>query len=433
MVAGNWSNTMINATESVTRSRRMLTVCSLAGMLLAAVWATTHQSARVHKPEEFGARHDGVTDDTVAIQRAADACIGGGTLLLASGTYLSGPITLSTDTTLDIEKGSTLLGTTDHNRYLTRSSGKMRPLVGGQRVHDITLTGGGTIDGQGQSWWSDVKAAKAANKDLPDRPRMVEFDRIRHLRVNNLTLQNSPMFHLVPSTAEDVVIDRVRIVAPADSPNTDGIDPTGRDMVISNCLIDVGDDNVALKSGHVDPDHPDAATANITVVDCVFLHGHGLSIGSETLGGVQHVRALRIRFDGTVTAIRIKSARDRGGQISDIFYNDIKIANVGTAVLITDYYPKIPKTDDAQPVTASTPDIHDIHLMNVVASGAKTLGGIYGLPERPIRNVLFTGVSLSGSKGMTVRNSSLTLDHSKLIANQDVALIREVGAEVKGD
>jgi len=106
---------------------------------------------------------------------------------------------------------------------------------------------------------------------------------------------------------------------------------------------------------------------------------------------------------------------------------------VGTAVLITDYYPKIPKTDDAQPVTASTPDIHDIHLMNVVASGAKTLGGIYGLPERPIRNVLFTGVSLSGSKGMTVRNSSLTLDHSKLIANQDVALIREVGAEVKGD
>jgi polygalacturonase len=232
-----------------------------------------------------------------------------------------------------------------------------------------------------------------------------------------------------------VLIENVTIASPADAPNTDGIDPSGRDMLIQNVTIDTGDDNIAIKSGQDDPAHPGAATANIVIRNCTFRHGHGLSIGSETNGGVQNVLAENITFDGTTTALRIKTSRGRGGTVKGVVYRNIRMANVGQAVLITAYYPKIPPEDDAAlPVDAKTPDISDIRLENVTGqTGIKKLGGVIGLPERPVRGVVFDRVTLTADKPLDVRNAEVTLNGSVLALSGGPgadAIVKQVGASV---
>jgi polygalacturonase len=388
----------------------------LAG--LAAFWTAPAAAAqRVCLPENYGARHDGTTLDTQAIQHALDTCGSHGTVQLGSGVYLSGPLVLKSGATLEVAKGAILRATTDKAAY--QHGDGMLALINASNAHDLTLQGKGVIDGQGASWWAEVKRAKAAGEQEAPRPRLILLNHVNRVTVQDLTLQNSPSFHLVPADASHVLIDGVTIRAPADAPNTDGIDPSGRFMLIRNTTIDVGDDNIAIKSGHSDPQYPASATANITIRDCTFLNGHGLSIGSETNGGVQNILAERIQFDGTTTALRIKTDRDRGGEISHVTYRDIRIAHVREAIDITSYYPKIPADDTPRPLAAMTPNIHDILFDNVTGhEGIGDLGTMVGLPERPLRNIKMKRVDLSAAKGLTVRNAQLKTDTTQLkVAN----------------
>jgi polygalacturonase len=376
--------------------------------MVAAVATGSSANAKVCVPESYGAHHDGATDDTLAIQKAIDACGRGDTIRLAAGVYLSGPITLTSGQTFEVAKGATLLAQTAPELY-RRADGKMGALINADHAENLTLTGGGTIDGQGSAWWPAIRAAKAANAALPPRPRLIHLSKVKNLKVTQLTLQNSPSFHLVPDDADGVLIDGITIRAPADSPNTDGIDPSGHHMLMQNMTIDVGDDNVAIKSGKRDPEHPEGEASDITIRNSTFLHGHGLSIGSETNGGVSHIRADHITFEDTVTGIRIKTSRDRGGAVHDIKYSDMKMTNVGQAILITSYYPKVPDTDTAQPISATTPDIYDVTVERVTAEGSKKAGGIYGLPERPLHDIRLIDVDLRADEGLTIRNASASL------------------------
>jgi polygalacturonase len=275
-------------------------------------------------------------------------------------------------------------------------------------VSELAITGGGVIDGGGSAWWGDVRKAKRENTPEPPRPRLVTLSRCQHIRLESITLRNSPSFHFVPSNCEDVAVTGVKITAPADSPNTDGIDPSAsRNVRISKCTIDVGDDNIAVKSGAVDPKHPEAASEDIVVSDCVFLHGHGMSIGSETNGGVRNLRVERCTFRDTTTGIRIKSDRTRGGLVSNISYTDITMENVKTAILITAYYPKVPATDAAQPVTDKTPMYDNIRITNVKAEGSASAGTIVGVPERPLKGIVLDRVSIAAKTGLVIRNASV--------------------------
>jgi polygalacturonase len=112
------------------------------------------------------------------------------------------------------------------------------------------------------------------------------------VRVEGVTIQNSPFWQLVPYYCDDVVIHNVRILAPYPSPNTDAVDPFSSSNVrIDHLYADTGDDNIAIKSGSIDSPGGDDPSRNITISDCTFLHGHGLSIGSEIAGGAQqHTR-----------------------------------------------------------------------------------------------------------------------------------------------
>lgn len=373
---------------------------------------------RVCDPHTYGAKADGITKDTAAIQSAIDACskAGGGTVKLAGGTFISAPLDLKSNITLDIAKGTTLLGSPDHGDYPRKIEFRApgyRALLTSTNAENITLTGGGTIDGNGKSWWDAVRGTKDAGLlgSENTRPRLIVFDHSKHLKIENLTVQNSPYWQIIPYYSDDVIIRDVRILADPHSPNTDAIDPfSSSNIIIDHVYADVGDDNIAIKSGMINSPGPDAPSKNITITDCEFLHGHGLSIGSEIAGGAQNIRAERIHFKGTDQGVRIKANRDRGADVSNIVFKDITMEDVKTSILISEYYPKaLPEGEvAAEPVQRLTPHFHDVTIENVKSINSGWAGVIIGLPEAPVQNVILKNINIQAKKGMQIAYATVT-------------------------
>ena len=391
----------------------------LAGLALTAVSvaspANALPSSTICDPHSYGAKVDGVSKDTAAIQAAIDACEqrGGGTVRLSAGTWLSAPIVLKSNITLQLDKGATLLGSSDHQDYPAKTEFRVPgrwSLVSATEATNVSITGEGVIDGAGESWWQEARAVGEHGVMGSDhtRPRLVVFDHCRHVLVEGVTIQNSPMWQLVPYYSDDVTIRNVRVLAPQHSPNTDAIDPfSSSHVVIDHVYADVGDDDVAIKSGKANSEGPDDPSRDITITDCTFLHGHGLSVGSEIAGGAQNIHAERIHFDGTDNGIRIKANRDRGSDVSALTFRDIDMKNVKNAIIISEYYPKIlpPDPDPAQPVTRLTPHFHNITLENVTATDIVSAGAIAGLPEAPIRGVIMKNVRIEAQHGLAISNA----------------------------
>lgn len=413
---------------------------TFAALFVFASAGTLHAAGNCD-PRAYGARGDGTTKDTAAIQQAIDACEsqGGGTVRLSAGTYVSAPIVLKSNITFELDKGATLLGSPDHADYPAKTEFRepdLQPLVSATGAHNLTITGGGTIDGNGASWW-------AAARSIHDhgvlgnhpRPKLIVLDHCRHVRVEGITIQNSPMWQLVPYYTDDIVIRNVRILAPQHSPNTDAIDPfSSSHVTIDHVYSDVGDDNVAIKSGAINSPGPDAPSRDITITDCTFMHGHGLSIGSEIAGGAQNITAQRIHFEGTDNGIRVKANRDRGNDVSHLLFRDITMKDVKNALIISEYYPQVmpPRDNAAQPVGRLTPHFHDIELQNVSAMGSETAGAIVGLPESPVKDVELRNVEISAQTGLTVGYAGVSMTHVQIEAAKGEAISQMAGAEVTG-
>jgi polygalacturonase len=406
----------------------------------AAISANALDSSPVCNPRAFGAKGDGVSKDTAPIQSAIDACAhqGGGTVRLIAGTYLSAPIVLKSNITLQLDKGATLLGSTDHADYPPLTIfhlPDLQPLVSAANATNVAITGEGVIDGNGESWWQEARAVRNAGvlgAGHP-RPKLIIFDHCKHVRVEGVTIQNSPMWQLVPYYSDDVVIRNIRILAPARSPNTDAIDPfSSSNVIIDHVFADVGDDNIAIKSGPINSPGPDDPSRDITITDCTFLHGHGLSIGSEIAGGARNIRAERIHFEGTDNGIRVKANRDRGNDVSHLFFRDITMKDVKNALVISEYYPKIlpPDSETAQPVTRLTPRFHDIVLENVTATDSTMAGAIVGLPEAPISKVVLRNVKISAKTGLTIAYADVSGKHVTVQAETGEAIVKQAGAKV---
>jgi len=409
--------------------------------LVGAFLLAAPASALTCDPGKYGAKADGITKDTKAIQAAIDDCAakGGGTVTLAYGTYLSAPIVLKSNITLEVKHDATLLGSPDHDDYpqttVFRAPGR-QSLISAVNAQNITITGTGIIDGNGASWWRDAKGTRPSGimGQIVFRPRLIVFDHSRHIRITGVTVQNSPSWQIVPYYCDDVAIRGIKVLAPADSPNTDAIDPfSSSNVTISNVTADVGDDNIAIKSGKINSPGPDAPSRNITITDCIFLHGHGLSIGSELAGGAQTIVAERIHFKGTDQGIRIKSNRDRGHDVSHMIFKDIDMEGVKTAILISEYYPEVapPQNNAAKPIGRLTPFFHDFHFENITATGSDVAAVIYGLPESPVKNLSMKNVRLSAAKGLTVSDAqNVTFEGVKVTAAQGKAIDIRPSAKV---
>lgn len=409
------------------------------------------QGAEVFNVRTLGAKGDGTTFDTATIQKALDACANsGGTVEFPAGTYLSKPLTVHSRTTVKLDAGATLQASTNQVDFMkipgdwlkVRGGSDFIPFIGGERLTDVTFTGSGTIDGGGSVWWGEAEKARQIKSGytLP-RPNLIVIEQSKNLRFENITLQNSPKFHLVPSDCEDVIISNVTILAPERAANTDAIDPSGRRMLITKCRIDVGDDNVAIKAGRKIPGQ-EFQSEDITVTDCTFLHGHGMSIGSETSGGVRNITVKNCTFENTENGLRIKSDARRGGLVENISYSDITMSNVVPAITFTCFYQNNSSGDakrgtapaaDAPPATGDKlPVYRNIRVSNLKATSLKSAGMIMGMPDNCISNVVFDNVQIFAPKGLTIRNAKgIQFTNSKISAVAGAPVILE-NAEVNG-
>ncbi|HEX3624189.1 MAG TPA: glycoside hydrolase family 28 protein [Verrucomicrobiae bacterium] len=402
-------------------------------------------SARVFNVLDYGAKTDGTTLDTTPIQKALDECgeSGGGTVEFPAGVYLSQPIVLRGETTFKLDSGATLLAVTNQSDFMktpgdwlkARSSGDFVPFITGKHLKNITFTGRGTIDGNGYVWWGEAEKARqrVPGYSLP-RPNLLILQQCKNVVIENVTLQNSPKSQFVPDECEGVVVSNVTILAPEHAANTDGIDPSdSRNVLITRCHIDTGDDDIAIKSGHKAPDH-EFACENISVSDCLFLHGHGMSIGSETYGGVRNVTVTNCVFNGTENGLRIKSQRGKGGLVENIVFEDIHMTNVDPALTFTCYYmansakdpvqKAPPESDAAQAMTEKTPIFRDIYIKNVTANCPRDAGIIMGLPESGISNVVFENVNILAATGMKIENAKgIQFKNSKVRPDEDKPFI----------
>lgn len=418
--------------------RRLMGIAT-AAIFMAGTAASLHAAA-VCNVKDYGAKGDGATKDTKAIQSAIDACAqkGGGTVTLPAGNYLSAPIVLKSNITLHLDKGATLLGSTDHADYPSitefRAPG-LQSLVSAKDANNITINGEGTINGQGESWWEmayKIKGSGILGTNHP-RPRLVVFDHCKHIVIEGVTIENSPMWQVVPYYSDDVTIRNVRILAPHHSPNTDAMDPfSSSNVLIENVYADVGDDNVAIKSGMINSPGPDSPSRNIIVRNCIFMHGHGMSIGSELAGGAQNITAENIQFNGTDQGIRVKANRDRGNVVKNLVFRDLTMKDVKNAIVISEYYPRIAPEGgvEAAPVGRLTPHFSDITIENVTATRSTSAGAIYGLPESPVKNVVLKNVKISAEHGLTIGYADVSGDNVQVTAAKGEAITQLAGAKV---
>jgi polygalacturonase len=373
---------------------------------------------------ELGATGDGESLDTAAVQKAFDALKkSGGTVVFPAGNYVCGPLVLKgSHITVQLEAGATLSATTNQAQFLktgsgdwlaAKSSGDFNPFLSIKDGEDVTLTGKGVIEGNGHVWWEEAEKArqKVSGYTLP-RPNLIVPTRITNLRVSGITIQNSPKFALVPTECEDVWIEGVKITAPERAANTDAIDPSiSRNVVVTNCFIDVGDDNIAIKSGKK-VEGREFACENITIVDCVFKHGHGMSIGSETVGGVRNVLVRNVSFENNENGIRIKSDTKRGGTVENLVCENITMKNVNPAITLTTVYQgtsagdKKPGEAVVTPVSGGNiPAYRNIRISNLTATCPNSAGLILGLTESCISNVVLENVSITAAKPFTISNA----------------------------
>ena len=338
---------------------------------------------------------------TQTIQRAIDeaAAQGGGCVVVPAGEYETAGLVLRSHVELHLEAGALLRFTDDFDAYpviRTRWEGyeqdSRRPLIYAKGETDVRLTGPGTLEGQGQRWW---KAFRAGDIQAA-RPCFVCFEDCERVVMSDFTVRNSPAWTIHPLRCENVSIRGLSVVNPSDSPNTDGIDPEScRNVRISDCHIDVGDDCIAVKAGTEDAEQR-VPCENVTITGCTMVHGHGgVVLGSEMSGDIRRVAITGCVFDGTDRGVRIKTRRGRGGSVEDVSITALVMNDVLCPLVVNLMYfcgkdgrAPIVSDPNPQPVTERTPHVRRIRMADIVVTNAKSAAAcLCGLPEAPLEDI----------------------------------------------
>ena len=347
--------------------------------------------------KEYGAVGDGIADDTAAIQRAIEDAnsLGGGVVVLSGGVFLSGPIRLANRICLQID-GDAMLKMLPYERYVevAWAEGRYEPLILGGNLHDVAIKGAGVIEGQGQPWWDEFRAGGLRTTK---RPIEALFYGSRRVLIQGVLFQNAPNIHLSIGSCDDVTIDGVRVETEPGTPNTDAFNVRGHNILVQNCVISCGDDNIALSG----------PSEGITIRNCRFLRGHGVSIGSYTRNGLSNMLVENCTFNRTESALRGKSDRGRGGVVENLHYRNIGITGVKRPIYFTSEYThkmKDPNEETVEPFTALTPVWRNVTFENVTAlvPGKYPAGTLWGLPEAPIESFTFRNVNITAYKGFEV-------------------------------
>lgn len=390
----------------------------------------------------FGARNDGSAMATGAFRAAITAAqkAGGGTVYVPAGTYVSGPIEMVSNLTLYFDAGATIkfpaakLPFTPGRQQGIETLTPM-PLIGGHDLENVTVEGRGVLMSSNADWmklhprimptesdpgsangphWEHLLQSLEAHKSVSEaeyravaaelRPSFIRFMNCKNVLIKDLRIVGSPMWtvHLLyteNATVENMVIETYPGV------HTDGIViDSSRFVRLSNDYIDTGDDGIVIKSGKdANGLRVHRPSENIAITNCTVHHAHGaVTIGSETSGSVRNLVASNITADDTENGIRIKSRRGRGGVVENIRFDNWTMRNVGTAIVVTNYYLMEGETRSGgpEPLSIRTPAFRNIAISNVTIDGAKRLIDIDGLPEKPIEGLHIQDVMGKGETGL---------------------------------
>ena len=281
-------------------------------------------------------------------------------------------------------------------------------IVCGINVENVVITGEGTIDGNAgfDNWWYNVKV-----RNIAWRPRLFFINHCRNVTMHGITVQNSPSWTLHPYFSDHLKFIDVKIKNPANSHNTDGLDPEScTDVRVLGTYISVGDDCIAIKSGKIYMGRKHKIpTSDMEVRQCCMRDGHGaVTVGSEIAAGVKDVHIRDCIFMNTDRGLRVKTRRGRGRDsvLDDISFENITMDNVMTPFVVNSFYFCDPDgrteyvgTKEALPVDERTPKIESIEFRNIVCRNAHYCGAyIYGLPEQKIERLVFDNVSITYAK-----------------------------------
>jgi DNA sulfur modification protein DndE len=349
--------------------------------------------------EQFGAVKDGITLNTAAINKTIDACAskGGGTVLIPSGLWLTGPIVLKSNVELHTERGALVLFTPDHLQYPLMSgyfegvlAARCQSPISANNAENIAITGEGIFNGSGDTWrpvkkekltdsewkkkiasggvlsenkntwYASESALKGSvtgdvgklvgGKKISDfepvrdflRPVMLQFTGCRNILLDGVTFENSPAWTLHLLMSEQITVRGVVCKNPEYGQNTDAIDlESCKNIYMSRCTFDVGDDGICIKSGRDEEGRKRGIpTENVVVEDCTVYHAHGgFVVGSEMSGGARNLFVSNCTFIGTDIGLRFKTTRGRGGIVENVYASNIRMRNIpGEAILFDMYY-----------------------------------------------------------------------------------------------
>lgn len=373
-------------------------------------------SANTFNIKDYGASTS-AADNTKAIQKALDAVpTTGGMVVIPAGTWMFGStdqmtsktevLSIKSKTVLHLCAGATLklveYGKAPNDKTL---------FIGckNRKQNDIIIEGEGEtsiIDGQGTRWW---KARD--NKETFNPGAMIRFEQGSRFMVRNIKIQNTPGVNLTISNsgkASDATIHDVTIYNPASdtkteqpSHNTDGISIWGHHVNIYDCNISTGDDNIVC----------DDNAQYVHVWNCKMGTGHGASFGSFT-NNMHDIIYEDLTFKKTDSGFRLKSQRDRSGDVYNLIFRNCTMTGVRNPIYIETWYDlgtkPIPSEATAAEVTPKTPAFRDILIQNVTSTGTPyntSAKGyfpiyIYGLPESYVKNITLDNVQVEAKKGM---------------------------------
>ncbi len=384
---------------------------------------------------------DGKSDDTSAIQSLILSMPADTTIYFPKGTYCINPIFLKSNISLYLDKDAVLLANNDRTTfpiipgYLESYDGKTEVTVASWEgnplecfasivscfeVENVTIYGQGTINGNAKDsdWWHDPKG-----KNMAYRPRTVQMTRSKNVTLQGITVCNSPSWTIHPLQSENIDLINIFVTNPADSPNTDGIDPESSENInIIGTEVSVGDDCVVLKSGkiymaqnHYKP------TRNVLVRNCLMRDGHGsFVLGSELACGILDVMVTQCKFLNTDRGLRIKTRRGRSNKsiLDNITFDNIEMEDVLAPFTMNMFYRCDPDGDteyvfnkEALPVDDRTPKLGKFKFSNINALNCHWTAGYFaGLPESKIEQIHFQNVNIT-MKDKATSGSPIMVTH----------------------
>ena len=411
---------------------------------------------------EFGAKADGIYINTSAINQAISDCNskGGGHVLIPAGMWITGPIELKSNVDLHLEKGAIVIFSEDHKNFqLAQTSANsfevMAPIYG-KNLENISISGEGIFDGNGQTWrpvkktkltenqWKELiesggvvnekgdmwwpskeamdgekylatKSRKELTKDdfekVKDflRPYMLFLDKCKNIFLDSFTLQNSPKFAMNLKNSNNIIARKLIVNNEWWHQNGDGLDLSAcKNVLMYGCLVNAGDDGICMKSSGDFKDQ--FGMENIVITDCNVYHAHGgFVVGSNTDGGIRNISVKNCTFTWTDTGLRFKSGIGRGGKVQNVFIENIYMKEIQEEAITFDMFYSdagAVKMKDDKIIQTKSPFFKDIFMKNVFVDGAKKIFFANGLPELPIENVSLSNSFFKSKAGFDLTSTS---------------------------